>query len=204
MAPFFFILLASVFARLASATLYTVGGPAGWTLPSRAKLNYTEWSENTDFKIGDILEFNYVPKAHTVLEVTRTDFRYCNISNPLTKFDDASGKTTVTLTNPGNYYFIDGVGQHCEEGQKFQARVTNGSSSHSPSSSIASSPSSGFNPSLVPSSSPSSLEPALGPSAAIPPAVAAAPATSPPFCRVTLTAAFAIASALLHTSSAFH
>ncbi|KAH7278033.1 hypothetical protein KP509_38G020600 [Ceratopteris richardii] len=105
------------------ATIYTVGGPAGWTTPSRANVNYTEWASNTPFKVGDTLEFNYVYKAHSVLMVIRSDFRYCNKSNPIMSYDHMSGKTMVKLTKPGNYYFIDGVGDHCELGQKFQARV---------------------------------------------------------------------------------
>ncbi|KAI5055840.1 hypothetical protein GOP47_0029361 [Adiantum capillus-veneris] len=135
------------------ATVYTVGGPAGWTTPSRAKVNYTDWASSTLFEVGDSLEFNYVYKAHTVLEVIRSDFRYCNKSNPLASFDDMNGKTIVELTKPGNYYFIDGVGSHCEEGQKFQAKVTG-------------------------EALPDILAPAAEPSAspAIPPAVAGAPA----------------------------
>ncbi|MCO5597172.1 hypothetical protein L7F22_051248 [Adiantum nelumboides] len=120
------LLLGVVVALLSPslATVYTVGGPAGWTTPSRAKVNYTEWASSTAFQVGDSLEFNYVYKAHTVLEVIRSDFRYCNKSNPIASFDDMSGKTIVVLNKPGNYYFIDGVGSHCEEGQKFQAKVT--------------------------------------------------------------------------------
>lgn len=106
------------------ATIYTVGGPAGWTTPSRAKVNYTDWAANTPFKVGDSLEFNYVYKAHTVLMVIRSDFRYCNKSSPIESYSDATGKTLVELSKPGNYYFIDGIGSHCEEGQKFQAKVS--------------------------------------------------------------------------------
>ncbi|KAI5078344.1 hypothetical protein GOP47_0006015 [Adiantum capillus-veneris] len=156
---------------LSFATVYTVGGPAGWTTPSRAKVNYTDWAANTLFKVGDTLEFNYVPKAHTVLEVTRSDFRYCNKSNPLVKYEDPSGTTAIELAKVGNYYFIDGVGEHCEEGQKFQAKVQS-----SPSGSISSSPSSGgFAPTLAPSTLSPSLQPAPSPAGAIPPAIASAP-----------------------------
>eukprot|EP00250_Pteridium_aquilinum_P004090 c14327_g1_i1 orf=81-677(-) len=158
------------FVKLTVATVYTVGGPAGWTTPSRANVNYTEWASSTPFKVGDTLEFNYVAKSHSVLEVTRTDFRYCNKTNPLATHEDASGKTAVELAKSGNYYFIDGVGKHCEEGQKFQAKVLS-----TPSGSISSSPSvGGFAPAVAPSSSSSSssFEPTASP--AIPPATAAA------------------------------
>lgn len=106
------------------ATVYTVGGPAGWTTPSRAKVNYTDWAANTPFRVGDSLEFNYVYKAHTVLEVIRSDYRFCNKSTPLESYSAEDGKTPVVLSKPGNYYFIDGIGTHCEEGQKFQAKVS--------------------------------------------------------------------------------
>ena len=96
----------------------------------RAVPNVTDWK---------YLNLNYVAKAHSVLEVTRSDFRYCNKSNPIVAHDDANGTTSVELSKPGNYYFIDGVADHCANAsQKFQATV---SASAASSSSIASSPS---------------------------------------------------------------
>ncbi|MCO5605012.1 hypothetical protein L7F22_059188 [Adiantum nelumboides] len=175
MASLLFSLLSICFLscmRVSFATVYTVGGPAGWTTPSRAKVNYTDWAANTPFKVGDTLEFNYVAKAHSVLEVTRSDFRYCNKSSPLAKFEDASGRTAVELAKVGNYYFIDGVGEHCEEGQKFQAKVQS-----SPSGSISSSPSSGG---IAPTLAPSTLSPSFQPApAAIPPATSSVQRPSP-------------------------
>lgn len=156
------------------ATVYTVGGPGGWTTPLRAKVNYTEWAANTPFKVGDSLEFNYVYKAHTVLEVIRSDFRYCNKSSPIESFDNMSGKTVVVLSKPGNYYFIDGVGTHCEEGQKFQAKVTGEALADTAAG-----------PSAEPSASP-----------AMPPAVAAAPAGAA-FSIVALMVALGIATVSL-------
>eukprot|EP00250_Pteridium_aquilinum_P010523 c19449_g1_i1 orf=136-681(+) len=149
------------------ATVYTVGGPAGWTTPSRAKVNYTEWAANTPFKVGDSLEFNYVYKAHTVLEVIRSDYRYCNKTSPILSFDATTGKTVVELSKPGNYYFIDGVGEHCAEGQKFQAKVSG-----------------------VLAEAPSSDQPSASPT--IPPATAAASTLSSTSILIMLSASFIV------------
>jgi hypothetical protein len=38
-----------------ASSVYLVGGAAGWTTPSRANINYTQWAESTSFVVGDTL-----------------------------------------------------------------------------------------------------------------------------------------------------
>ncbi|TVU12046.1 hypothetical protein EJB05_45667 [Eragrostis curvula] len=99
------------------ATQYTVGDTSGWTTGA----DYTTWASGKKFKVGDTLVFNYAGGAHTVDEVSASDYAACSSSKALSS--DSTGTTTVTLKTAGKHYFICGVTGHCSGGMKLVVDV---------------------------------------------------------------------------------
>ncbi|TYH18318.1 hypothetical protein ES288_A05G260400v1 [Gossypium darwinii] len=82
------------------AAVHIVGDQLGWRPHS--------------IKVGDTLVFNYdATKDYSVAEVTQFKFIACNASNA--KFFDNSGTSSVTLTEPGQHYFM--AQNHCLDDQ---------------------------------------------------------------------------------------
>ncbi|XP_039003368.1 blue copper protein-like isoform X2 [Hibiscus syriacus] len=106
------------------ATVYTVGDTSGWT----TGVDYTVWTKDKTFKVGDSLVFNY-PTSHTVDEVSSGDYSSCTVGNSITT--DNTGATTVALKTAGTHYFICGVLGHCGNGMKLAVKVESGSPSSS-------------------------------------------------------------------------
>ncbi|KAJ4761081.1 Blue copper protein [Rhynchospora pubera] len=104
-------------AMWASATDYTVGDSSGWT----TGVDYTKWTGDKSFQVGDNLVFDFVSGAHTVTEVTKSDYSSCSTSNAISNSNSAP--TTVSLTSAGTRYFICGVPGHCSSGQKLAVTV---------------------------------------------------------------------------------
>ncbi|XP_068651503.1 mavicyanin-like [Aristolochia californica] len=97
-----------------------VGGSTGWSIPPEASF-YQTWAEKKQLFVGDKLVFLFTTGVHNVLEVTESQFQTCTHS-----FDSRghfSGPSIVRLSSPGNHYFICGVGQHCDRGQKLNITV---------------------------------------------------------------------------------
>ncbi|KAJ4843524.1 hypothetical protein Tsubulata_016325 [Turnera subulata] len=103
------------------ATVYTVGDTAGWALGS----DYSTWTSDKTFKVGDSLVFNY-GGGHTVDEVSASDYSTCTVGNAITS--DSSGATTIALKTAGTHYFICGVVGHCGSGMKLSVKVAAASS----------------------------------------------------------------------------
>ena len=78
--------------------------------------------------------FNYQARAHTVTEVSQTNFDSCNGNSPLS--NDNGGSTTIRLSSPGMHYFICTIPGHCSSGMKLAVNV-NGDPSYSAASSPA-------------------------------------------------------------------
>nr|CAB3453657.1 unnamed protein product [Digitaria exilis] len=116
--PLVTLLVLAGSAALASATTFTVGDSQGWT----TGVNYNSWASSKSFAVGDTLVFDYVAKAHTVTEVTKSGYDTCSGANKLS--DDDSGSTTVTLATPGTHYFICNIPGHCSSGMKFAITVS--------------------------------------------------------------------------------
>ncbi|KAF3339368.1 blue copper protein-like protein [Carex littledalei] len=110
-------------AMSASATDYTVGDTSGWT----TGLDYSKWASAQNFQVGDNLVFTFASGAHTVTEVTKSDYDSCSSSNAISNSNTAP--TTVLLASAGTHYFICGVPGHCSSGQKLS--VTAGGSGSS-------------------------------------------------------------------------
>ncbi|CAI9291682.1 unnamed protein product [Lactuca saligna] len=109
-----------------SAKVYTVGDSGGWAL----SVDYTAWTSDKTFLVGDRLVFNY-DSSHTVDEVSSDDYTTCNVGNSIMSYN--SGTTTITLNTTGSHYFICGVVGHCSVGMKLTVDVTGAAGVGSPS-----------------------------------------------------------------------
>ncbi|KAH0470491.1 hypothetical protein IEQ34_000214 [Dendrobium chrysotoxum] len=106
-----FIAMATVPA-IVGATDFIVGDEDGWKLG----VNYTEWAEDKDFRVGDRIVFNYVKGKHNVLSVSGPAFHSCNktaSSQLLT-----TGNDKIELTKAGRKWYICAIGDHCDKGMK--------------------------------------------------------------------------------------
>ncbi|KAM0838439.1 hypothetical protein ACQ4PT_060972 [Festuca glaucescens] len=110
-------------AAAASAVTFTVGDSQGWTVGP----NYATWASGKTFVAGDTLVFNYGSQAHTVTEVTKSDYDACSS----TANGENSGTTTKTLT-AGDHYYICTVGTHCANGMKLAITAADSSSGTPP------------------------------------------------------------------------
>lgn len=73
-------------------------------------------------------DFKY--QNDSVLVVTAADYLNCNTSDPITKFED--GDTVFQFEAAGFFYFISGLPDHCESGQKLIIRVMHNSQAEAP------------------------------------------------------------------------
>ncbi|KAE9605311.1 hypothetical protein Lal_00025480 [Lupinus albus] len=104
------------------AVTYTVGDNIGWTVPNDGASAYVTWASSKNFKVGDILVFNYQKNAHNVEEVTKEKYDSCNHVSSLSIYRNTPKR--VTLNKSGPHYFICGVPGHCSVGQKLAINVT--------------------------------------------------------------------------------
>lgn len=153
---------------------YTVGDKTGWTVPSSAAF-YKTWTSGKNFKVGDILVFNFQKNAHDVAEVTKSSYDSCNTSSPLALY--TSPPVRVTLNKSGEHYYICAVPGHCAGGQKLAINVTGGSSSPATAPTPAGSPSSPPSPTTP---APAGGSPGSSPSTTNPSSPSPASSTSPP------------------------
>ncbi|KAL9167346.1 hypothetical protein ABFS82_05G091000 [Erythranthe guttata] len=113
------MIIALAVAPAAFATDYTVGDDSGWKLG----VNYTEWAEGKNFRVGDTIMFMYKSGAHNVMKVNGSDFQKCASSNetavPLT-----TGNDVIPLATPGKKWYICTVGEHCSKGMKLVITVS--------------------------------------------------------------------------------
>uniref|UniRef100_A0A1D1YM47 Blue copper protein n=1 Tax=Anthurium amnicola TaxID=1678845 RepID=A0A1D1YM47_9ARAE len=99
-----------------AATLYNVGDTAGWDISA----DLDKWPVGKNFTVGDTLWFQY-SRYHTVNEVDKRGFYNCSTANATET--GAGGNTTITLTTPGDKYFICGVLSHCFGGMRLHFAV---------------------------------------------------------------------------------
>ncbi|KAL5060012.1 hypothetical protein RYX36_031616 [Vicia faba] len=97
------VLLSSV----AMATDHIVGGDKGWTVD----FNYTQWAQETVFRVGDNLVFNYNPSFHNVFKVNGTLFQNCTF--PPENEALSTGKDIIPLKTEGRKWYVCGKGDHC-------------------------------------------------------------------------------------------
>lgn len=66
-----------------------------------------------------VSDFKY--HKDSVLVVNSSDYKSCNTSNPISKFND--GDTVFEFDRSGFFYFISGKHGHCKSGQRLIIRV---------------------------------------------------------------------------------
>ncbi|MCO5557305.1 hypothetical protein L7F22_010866 [Adiantum nelumboides] len=102
---------------LSDAASYKVGDDAGWSLDT----DLQGWVDGQDFRPGDVLEFNYNPDEHNVLEVMEGQFEQCSTTNPIAHL--SSGADRITLDKSGTRFFLCGIVGHCPGGMKIRINV---------------------------------------------------------------------------------
>ncbi|CAL0307116.1 unnamed protein product [Lupinus luteus] len=147
-------------APFTAPVTYTVGDTIGWTIPTGGASVYVTWASNKNFKVGDILVFNYQINTHNVEEVTKEKYDSCSSVSPIAAYNSAP-PVRVTLNKSGPHYFICGYTGHCSAGQKLAINVTGTTTT------VATTPSSAVTPSG--STTPSSPSPSGEGGASSPP-----------------------------------
>ncbi|KAK7388668.1 hypothetical protein VNO78_23491 [Psophocarpus tetragonolobus] len=108
---------------------FIVGDTTGWTIANGGASFYTTWASGKNFRVGDILVFNYASNAHNVEEVTKANFDSCSSASPIATY--SAPPVRLALNKSGEHYFICGITGHCAAGQKLSINVS-GTSSSSP------------------------------------------------------------------------
>ncbi|XP_039005972.1 mavicyanin-like [Hibiscus syriacus] len=99
-----------------TATDHIVGANKGWN----PGINYTLWTNNHTFYVGDFISFRYQKTQYNVFEVNQTGFDNCTTEEAVGNW--SSGKDFIPLKKPKRYYFICGNGQ-CFNGMKVSVVV---------------------------------------------------------------------------------
>ncbi|KAL3352025.1 hypothetical protein AABB24_020225 [Solanum stoloniferum] len=113
---FFLIVTTTIVATTVSATDHIVGANKGWN----PGINYTIWSNNQTFYVGDFISFRYQKAQHNVLQVDKVGYNNCTIEGALGNW--SSGKDFILLDKSKRYYFICGIGG-CSNGMKVSVLV---------------------------------------------------------------------------------
>ncbi|KAL3626255.1 hypothetical protein CASFOL_029804 [Castilleja foliolosa] len=101
--------------------VYKVGDDAGWTRTIIGNVNYTDWANNKTFQLGDVIVFEYNPEFHNVVQVTPGEYRSCEVSSPIATY--TSGNDSIAIKTEGHHFYVCGVPDHCEAGQKVDINV---------------------------------------------------------------------------------
>ncbi|XP_028766882.1 mavicyanin-like [Neltuma alba] len=147
------VLAATFFSATPAAKEFVVGDDHGWTI----QFDYQAWASDKVFHVGDKLIFRYPTGKHNVFKVNGTDFRNCKV--PAAAQGLTTGEDVIVLETPGRKWYLCGVADHCQNGQKLFINVLPSEAlapSPSPLSSvlpITASPSPSPSPSPAPSSS---------------------------------------------------
>ncbi|KAL5206736.1 hypothetical protein ABZP36_034945 [Zizania latifolia] len=108
--------LAGFAVSLSSATDHIVGANHGWN----PNINYSLWSGNQTFYVGDLISFRYQKGTHNVFEVNETGYDNCTMAGVAGNW--TSGKDFIPLNESRRYYFICGNGL-CQAGMKVAITV---------------------------------------------------------------------------------
>ncbi|QCD92435.1 Protein Networked NET [Vigna unguiculata] len=96
---------------------YLVGDSYGWI----DFVDFNNWCDGKEFHVGDVLVFNYDSSQHNVLQVDSRVYESCIKDSYMKRF--TSGNDSIILKK-GGAWFICGVDDHCENGQKLHINVT--------------------------------------------------------------------------------
>ncbi|WVZ15888.1 hypothetical protein V8G54_013454 [Vigna mungo] len=114
---FYLFLITSFIVPHAKGENYIVGDSYGWI----DFVDFNNWCYGKEFHVGDVLVFNYDSSQHNVLQVDSTVYESCIKDSYMKRF--TSGNDSVILEK-GGAWFICGVDDHCENGQKLHINVT--------------------------------------------------------------------------------
>ncbi|KAG5008828.1 hypothetical protein JHK87_017343 [Glycine soja] len=128
--------------------IYVVGDGMGWRVPQDAS-TYQNWASDKNFTVGDTLSFNFQTGSHNVIEVSEESYNSCSSANPIgTTYN--TGPANVSLNRGGQHYYICGVDNHCNDGQRLAITVSASSTALPPSATTAPPPPSSSAPSSFP------------------------------------------------------
>ncbi|XP_022965828.1 blue copper protein-like [Cucurbita maxima] len=111
---------------------YVVGDSLGWSVPNNPTF-YESWAQDKTFVVGDILEFNFVIQTHNVAKVTKDNYGSCSGESPISI--STNPPVRITLSEPGEHFYICTVAGHCNIGQKLAVNVTGSEATTPPPSS---------------------------------------------------------------------
>ncbi|KAI3670908.1 hypothetical protein L1987_87552 [Smallanthus sonchifolius] len=121
------------FRSTVAQTSHVVGDTFGWNIPNDGNATYITWASGQNFTVGDTLVFTFATNFHDVAEVREEAYGPCTIANPISI--NNTGPATLTLTRPGNHYYICTFGTHCRAGQKLTISVAESSTAPPPAGS---------------------------------------------------------------------
>ncbi|KAK9939376.1 hypothetical protein M0R45_016072 [Rubus argutus] len=107
------VTLMSHAAESRQPVLHRVGG-GRFTWDSN--INFTDWSRNEHFYVGDWLYFGFDKHIYNVLEVNQTSYENC-IDKDYIYNVTRGGRDVINLTEAKTYYFLSGRG-YCYKGMK--------------------------------------------------------------------------------------
>ncbi|URE47081.1 Early nodulin-like protein [Musa troglodytarum] len=110
------VLVGVLLGLVASGSAYEfhVGGSHGWVEHHHEK--YNSWAERNRFQVNDTLLFKYKAGEDSVLVVTDTAYKSCNVTNPIESYTD--GNTVFKFNRSGPFFFISGAADHCKHDQR--------------------------------------------------------------------------------------
>ncbi|XP_008231365.2 PREDICTED: lamin-like protein [Prunus mume] len=98
--------------------LHRVGGGRFTWAPN---IDFTEWSSQENFYVGDWLYFGFDKHIYNVLEVNKTSYDNC-IDKDFIYNVTRGGRDVFNLTEANTYFFLSGRG-YCFEGMKVTVQV---------------------------------------------------------------------------------
>ncbi|KAJ4845598.1 hypothetical protein Tsubulata_005729 [Turnera subulata] len=108
------VVIGFVLSGSCQAYNFYVGGKDGWVLnPSE---NYSHWAGRNRFQVNDTLLFKYKKGSDSVLIVSKEDYYSCSSKNPVQSLTD--GNSTFKFDHSGPFFFISGMPDNCNKGQK--------------------------------------------------------------------------------------
>ncbi|KAK7266479.1 hypothetical protein RIF29_19123 [Crotalaria pallida] len=102
---------------MGSPIRHKVGGSKGW----HPDVNYTDWSSQEKFCVGDWLFFLFDKHYFNVLEVNKTSYENC-MDKDFIKNETRGGRDVVELKEARTYYYISGGG-YCFHQMKVAVHV---------------------------------------------------------------------------------
>ncbi|CAA6668254.1 unnamed protein product [Spirodela intermedia] len=114
--------IASVSGRLrCSAFDFDVGGDRGWAVPPKQHRPLQPLGLQEPFQDRRQPHAVFRYKKDSVMVVTEEEYGRCNSEQPIVFYNN--GETEMTLDHAGTYYFISGLREHCQKGQKMILKV---------------------------------------------------------------------------------